>query len=256
VSWGYLPVMELPDGSALVTGGSGAIGTAVVEELARGGMDVAVGYHSDAAGGDAAAAVARDHGVAAETVRADVTDPDDAARLVATAGELGALAVVVNSAGVTDPHPIDDLPPETLRESLAVNVEGAVNVARAAVDRLRGTEGAVVNVSSVAGEIGTVGTSYGTAKAGLLGFTRSLAREVGSDGVRVNAVAPGPVDTPMNDAILEYLEQRRFCGHRTVDSLLDRYEAQPAEVATAVRFLAGHEFVTGEVLHVDGGMSL
>lgn len=248
--------MNLPGETALVTGGSGAIGAAVVEELARGGMDVAVGYHSDESTADAAVAAARDHGAQAETVQADVTDTDEAAQLVADATELGSLAVVVNSAGITDPHPIDDLPLERLQRSLAVNVEGAVTVARSAIDNLRETEGAVVNVSSIAGEIGTVDTSYATAKAGLLGFTRSLAREVGSDGVRVNAVAPGPVDTPMNDAIVEYLEDRRFRGHRTVDSLLDRYEAQPEEVATAVRFLAAHEFVTGEVLHVDGGMSL
>lgn len=248
--------MNLPDETALVTGGSGAIGAAVVEELARAGMDIAVGYHSDESAADAAVAAARDHGAQAETVQADVTDTDEAAQLVADATELGSLAVVVNSAGITDPHPIDDLPLERLQRSLAVNVEGAVTVARSAIDNLRETEGAVVNVSSIAGEIGTVDTSYATAKAGLLGFTRSLAREVGSDGVRVNAVAPGPVDTPMNDAIVEYLEDRRFRGHRTVDSLLDRYEAQPEEVATAVRFLAAHEFVTGEVLHVDGGMSL
>lgn len=248
--------MNLPGETALVTGGSGAIGAAVVEELARGGMDVTVGYHSDESAADAAVAAARDHGAQAETVQADVTDTDEAAQLVADATELGSLAVVVNSAGITDPHPIDDLPLERLQRSLAVNVEGAVTVARSAIDNLRETEGAVVNVSSIAGEIGTVDTSYATAKAGLLGFTRSLAREVGSDGVRVNAVAPGPVDTPMNDAIVEYLEDRRFRGHRTVDSLLDRYEAQPEEVATAVRFLAAHEFVTGEVLHVDGGMSL
>jgi 3-oxoacyl-[acyl-carrier protein] reductase len=248
--------MDLPDGTALVTGGSGTVGTAVVGALARGGMDVAVGYHADEDGATAAAAAAREHGVRATAVRGDVTDPDEAAGLVAEAAQLGPLRVVVNGAGVTDPHPIEDLPPESLRRSLAVNVEGAVNVARPAVARLREAGGALVNVSSVAGEIGTVDTSYATAKAGLLGFTRALAREVGADGVRINAVAPGPVESAMNDAILEYLERRRFRGHRTVDSLLDRYEARPAEVADAVRFLAANEFVTGEVLHVDGGMSL
>lgn len=248
--------MNLPDGSALVTGGSGAIGTAVVEEFARGGMDIIVGYHSSETTANATADTAREHGVRARAVRADVTDPDAAEQLVDAAVDLSPLAVVVNSAGVTNPQPIDDLAPDALRRSLAVNVEGAVNVARPAIEYLRESEGAVVNVSSIAGEIGTVDTTYATAKAGLLGFTRSLAREVGAAGIRVNAVAPGPVDTPMNDVIVEYLEERRFRGHRTVDSLLDRYEAQPEEVATAVRFLAAHEFVTGEVLHIDGGMSL
>jgi 3-oxoacyl-[acyl-carrier protein] reductase len=113
-----------------------------------------------------------------------------------------------------------------------------------------------VLVTSVAAEMGTVDAGYATAKAGLHGFVRALARECGADGVRVNAVVPGPVESPMNDDVLEHLETTRFRGHRTVDTLLDRYEAQPEEVAAAVRFLATQAFVTGEFLHVDGGMSL
>lgn len=249
-------VMTLDETGALVTGGSGAIGRAVVAELATAGAAVTVAYHTDADAAERAAATARDRGVRARTAQADLTDPDEAERLVETAADFAPLGVLVNSAGYTAPAAVEDLDPETVRRTLAVNVEGAINAARAAAPELRERRGVVVNVSSVAAEIGSVDASYATAKAGLLGFTRALARELGEDGARANAVLPGPVDTPMNDDIVEFLEEERFRGHRTVDTLLDRYEAQPAEVADAVRFLAAHEFVTGETLHVDGGMGL
>jgi len=243
------------EGVALVTGGSGALGRAIAAELARAGCDVAVGYHTDAEGAAAAAEAVESHGRSAATVAGDVTDLADARALVDRGGDLGSLSVVVNGAGVVAPGPAGDAPAR-IADVLAVNVEGAVNVTAAALDPLREADGAVVNVASVAADLGTVDVTYAASKAGLVGVTRSLARELGSDGVRVSAVAPGPVDTPMDDAITESLEARRFRGHHTVDTLLDRYEATPAEVASAVRFLAGHEFVTGEVLRVDGGMTV
>lgn len=248
--------MDLTDTVAIVTGGSGTIGAAVVEELARAGADVAIGYRSDEAGAEAAAATARERGRRARPIQGDLTDPDAASRLVERTEELGSLGVVVLAAGVADPHSIDDPSPAAFRRSLAVNVEGAHNVAVAAAERLASTGGAIVTISSVAADLGTVDASYASAKGGLQGLVRALARELGPDDVRVNAVCPGPVDTPMNDAIVEHLESQRFRGHRTVDTLLDRYEARPEEVAMAVRFLATHEFVTGEILRVDGGMSL
>ncbi len=254
-SYGESPTMNV-DGTALVTGGSGAIGRASAVALAQAGLDVAVGYHGDKAGADESVADVESRGQTATTVQGDVSDPADAARLVDTALELGPLVAVVNAAGVTEPAPIEDAP-TSIGHVLAVNVEGAVNVTSAAIDHLREADsGSVVNVSSVSAALGTVDTTYATSKAGLLGFTRSLAREAGPDGIRVNAVTPGPVDTPMNDEVTEFLEDRQFRGHHTVDTLLDRYEATPEEVAEAVRFLATHRFVTGEVLHVDGGMSL
>ncbi|MFB6303029.1 MAG: SDR family NAD(P)-dependent oxidoreductase [Haloferacaceae archaeon] len=248
--------MTLDGTGALVTGGSGAIGRAIVAELATAGAAVTVAYHTDEAAAERAAAEARERAGRARTAQADLTDPDAAERLVDEATDFAPLGVLVNSAGYTAPAAVEDLDPETVRRTLAVNVEGAINAARAAVPALRERGGVVVNVSSVAAEIGSVDVSYATAKAGLLGFTRALARELGEDGARANAVVPGPVDTPMNDEIVEFLEERRFRGHRTVDTLLDRYEAQPEEVADAVRFLVANEFVTGETLHVDGGMQL
>lgn len=255
--------MDIAERTALVTGGSGVVGSAIVERLAAAGADVTVGYHSDRDGAEAAVEAARDHGVEARAVRADLTDEDEAAELVDRADADDDLGVVIAAAGVTEPVPIEDLTAEHLERVLSINLTGTANVLRPAVDRLRsngrgcdGGAGAVVAVSSVAAEIGSVDASYATAKGGLQGFVRAIARECGADGIRANVVAPGPVDSPMNDAIVEYLEDRRFRGHETVDTLLDRYEATPAEVAEAAVFLARHDFVTGETLRVDGGMSL
>ena len=252
--------MDLSERAALVTGGSGVIGAAIVDRLAAAGADVTVGYHSDADGAERAADAARDHGVDATTVRADVTDEDDVERLVDVADADDDLGVVATAAGVTAPEPIEDLTADHLDRVLSTNVTGTATVAREAVERFRANDaaesGSIVAITSVAASIGSVDTSYATAKGGLHGFVRALARECGADGIRANAVAPGPVDSPMNDGIVEYLEAQRFRGHQTVDTLLDRYEATPAEVADAALFLARHDFVTGEVLHVDGGMSL
>lgn len=249
--------MNLGETSALVTGGSGVIGTAVVDRLAAAGADVTVGYLTDRAGAENAVEAARDHGVDGRAVQADLTEAAECAELVAAADADGDLGVVVTAAGVTRPRPIEDLTAEHLERLFSLNVSGTATVAREAVERFRERDGgAIVAVSSVAAEIGSVDASYATAKGGLQGFVRALARECGADGIRANVVAPGPVDSPMNDGIVEYLEAQRFRGHGTVDTLLDRYEATPAEVAEAAVFLARHDFVTGEVLHVDGGMSL
>lgn len=249
--------MDLAGTRAVVTGGSGAVGAAVVEEFARAGADLTVAYHTDEAGARDAAERAREHGVAADVAAADLTDPDAAEQLVDGAAAAGEFATLVDCAGSTTLLPVDEATGEALREEFAVNVAALANVCAPAVDHFgeRGG-GAVVALASDAGELGTVSAPYAAAKAGVVGYVRALAREVGADGVRVNAVAPGPVDSPMNDEVVESLEERRFRGHRTVDSLLDRYEATPEEVASAVRFLAEHEFVTAEVLHVDGGMNV
>lgn len=252
--------MQLSESNALVTGGSGSIGNAVVEELARAGANVTVGYQHDKSGAQRTVDTARSYDVDAKAVAADITDDEDVENLIERASASRPVTVLVNCAGMTSLQSIHDLQREELRQSLAVNIEGTVAVTREVLNDLRGAgrveSAAVVNVSSVAAELGTIDTSYAASKAGLLGATRALARELGSENIRVNAVAPGPVDTPMNDQMIEFLETQRFRGHETVDTILDRYEAQPSEIASAVRFLAEHEFITGEVLHVDGGMSL
>jgi 3-oxoacyl-[acyl-carrier protein] reductase len=254
--------MDCASTGAVVTGGSGTIGAAVVDELARAGTDVTVAYHADESGADAAAEAARDRGVRAQTVRADVTDPAEAAALIETAADFTDLCIVVHCAGVTELQAVEDVTGDAIQRSFAVDVEGAMNVAAPAVGSMRDRRsdhehtGAVVAVSSVAALSGTVSIPYAAAKAGLVGAMRALARECGTDGITANVVCPGPVESAVNDEIIEYLEDQRFRGHQTVDTLLGRYEAQPEEVAEAVAFLAGHGFVTGETLSVDGGLTL
>lgn len=254
--------MDLAKTGAVVTGGSGTIGRAVVEELARAGTDVTIAYHTDEDGAQAAAEAARERGVRAQAVRCEVTDPAQGVALVESAAEFADLGIVVHCAGITELQPVEDVEAGSLSRSFAVDVEGAINVAGPAVASMREQRsdcahaGAIIAISSVAALAGTVSIPYAAAKGGLLGAMRALARESGRDGVTANVVCPGPVESAVNNEIIEFLEEQRFRGHQTVDTLLGRYEAQPSEVAEAVVFFAGHGFVTGETLAVDGGLTL
>jgi len=154
------------------------------------------------------------------------------------------------------PNRLEETTDEAWESVIDTNLSGAFRVTRAAAPHLREAGGDVVFVSSVGGTLGTVDASYAASKAGLHGLTRALARELGPDGVQVNAVAPGPVETEMNDEILAYLESIEFRGHENVDTHLPAYACEPADVADSVAYLLDNEYVHGEVLDVDGGMGL
>jgi len=238
----------------LVTGASRGIGKATAVRLAE-TRDVAVGYNESA---DAAAEVvdaAEERGADAVSVQADVRDSAAVDRMVETVvDEFGELDAVVNNAGIVRPARITDLTDEEWREALETNLSGAFYVSRAAAPHLQRTGGDLVNVSSIGGTGGTVDAGYAASKSGLHGLTRALARELGPDGVQVNAVAPGPVETSMNDDIVEYLESVEFRGHENVDTHLPEYACSPAEVADSVAYLLDNGYVQGEVLNVNGGM--
>lgn len=239
------------DPVAVVTGGSGGIGGAVCQALSAAGHTVLVGYRSDE---DGAARVAETCTGKAEPLHVDVGDPDSITAALARAGDLGTLAVVVNNAGIADDDLLLRLDADRIDRTLQVNLRGAMLVSQAAVrPMMRARYGRIVNVSSIVALRGNAGqTLYGAAKAGLIGFTKSLAREVARKGVTVNAVAPGFVATAMTEALPEdartHLRDLAPTGRAV----------EPAEVAAAVAYLASPlaGAVTGSVLPVDGGAAI
>lgn len=231
---------------ALVTGGSRGIGRAIALELGRAGAEVVVGYRS---GREEAETVASEIG--GRAVEADVSDPESAKGLVEAAGDLD---VLVNNAGLTRDGVLARMSDEDWRTVIDTNLSSVFYTCRAAArSMMRKRAGAIVNVSSIVGVHGNWGqTNYAASKAGIIGFTKSLARELGSRNVRANVVAPGYVKTQLTDVLPEAATQAML-----ENTPLGRL-GDPEDVAGAVRFLCSDEarFVTGAVLLVDGGLGM
>jgi 3-oxoacyl-[acyl-carrier protein] reductase len=246
-------MIDLSGKAAVVTGGSRGIGKAIALRLAQQGADICFSYR-----GNAEAAAATQHEIEAlgrrcVAVQADVTAPEAAEALVKAALDaFGKVDILINNAGITRDDLIMRMKPQDWRDVLETNLFGAFWTLKAVTrPMLRAKSGRIINITSVSGQAGQMGqANYSSAKAGLIGLTKASARELGSRGITVNAVAPGFVLTELTQGLADEWKQR--INEQTPLGRFGTVE----EVAYAVAFLASDEaaYITGQVLAVDGGL--
>lgn len=235
---------------AVVTGGSRGIGAAVARKLASMGADIAVVYAGNAEAAEAVCEECRAMGVRAQSYCCNVADFTATKQTVSQIKtDFGTVHILVNNAGITRDGLIASMQEKDFDEVLSVNLKGAFNMIRHCSGIfIRNRGGSIVNVSSVSGLMGNAGqANYSASKAGIVGLTKSVARELASRGITCNAVAPGFIDTDMtkalqNEALLQTIPLGRV--------------GTPEDVADAVAYLACAKYITGEVLRVDGGMAM
>jgi 3-oxoacyl-[acyl-carrier protein] reductase len=247
--------LSLQERIALVTGASRGIGRAIALELARRGAALVVNYHhSQEAAEDVAAAITAAGGRAV-VCQADVADFAQAQKLVAfTVETFGRIDILVNNAGIARDTLLMMMTEQDWDSVLAANLKGTFNCSKAAVkNMMRNRYGRIINITSVAGQMGNAGqANYSASKAGQIGFTKALAREVAARNITVNGIAPGYIDTELSATIPEGL---RAAALKLIPT---GRKGLPEEVAYAAAFLASEQaaYITGQILGVDGGMAM
>ena len=245
--------MLLTDKTAVVTGGSRGIGRAIAVALAAEGAKVAVIYAGNAAAAEETLSLIKERGGEAVAMQCDVADDAAVSDMInAVKEQFGSVDILVNNAGITRDGLLMRMKEGDWQAVLDTNLTGVFHCTKAVTKlMMKQRSGAIINITSVVGQTGNAGqANYAAAKAGMIGFTKSVAKELASRGIRVNAVAPGCIDTDMtavlSDAVKEDMLKSIPLGR----------VAQPEEVAKAVVFLASDNasYITGQVLNVDGGM--
>ncbi len=244
--------MSLENEIALVTGASRGIGAAIADKLAQAGATV-IGTATSDGGATAITERMQAAGQKGKGMLLNVSDQASVdALMAAIASEFGNPTILVNNAGITRDNLLMRMKDEEWDAIINTNLSSVFRLSKAVLrGMMKARKGRVINISSVVGSMGNAGqTNYAAAKAGIHGFTRSMAREVGSRGITVNSVAPGFIETDMTRELPE--AQRK----QLVDSIPLQHLGQPEDVANAVLFLAGESgrYITGETLHVNGGM--
>lgn len=237
---------------ALVTGASRGIGAAIAMELGRAGTKV-IGTATSEKGAQAISARLAEAGIEGEGMVLNVTDGDSVATLLKAVQEkYGAPQILVNNAGITKDNLLMRMSEDEWFDVINTNLSAIYRLSKACLrGMMKARWGRIINISSVVGQMGNAGqTNYSATKAGVMGFTRSLAKEVGSRNITVNAVAPGFIDTDMTRELTED-QKNIMLGAIPLARL-----GQPEEIAKVVKFLSGDEssYVTGETIHVNGGM--
>ncbi len=245
----------LTDKIALVTGGGRGIGSAIAKTLAAQGAYVYINYNGSKAQAEDVAAQIRQSGGDAQLLQCDVSNFAACKQMIDTIIQTsGRLDILVNNAGVTRDNLLMKMSEEDYDQVLDINLKGTFHTIRhAARYFLKQRSGKIINITSVSGVLGNAGqANYSASKAGVIGLTKSAARELASRGINVNAVAPGYVETEMTDALSAEIKEK------LIGRIPFGYGAKPEDIANAVLFLASEQasYITGQVLCVDGGMAI
>ena len=243
--------MELKGKNIFITGSTRGIGLAMAHKFASLGANIVLNGRREI--DEVLISEFSDYGVQVVPISGDVSDSTDAKRMVEeTIEKLGSVDILVNNAGITKDKLMLKLTEEDFEQVLKVNLVGAFNMTQAVLKPMsKARQGAVINVSSVVGLIGNVGqANYAASKAGLIGFTKSVAREVAARNVRVNAIAPGMIESDMTDVLSDKVKEA------TLAQIPMKRFGNTNEVAEVAAFLAHQEYLTGQVIAIDGGLTM
>jgi len=245
--------MKLTGKTAIVTGGARGIGRAIALTLAAAGANIVINYTSSSKAADEVVNEAKKLGVSALALKADVSKNEEIENLVKQVlNDFGSIDILVNNAGITRDNLLIRMSEKDFMDVIDINLKGAfICTKHVSKVMIKQRSGKIINIASVVGVMGNAGQSnYSASKAGLIGFTKSIAKEIASRGINVNAVAPGYIQTDMTASLPDKVKEEFING------IPLKRAGLPQDVANAVLFLSSEysDYITGQVIHIDGGM--